>query len=99
MSVNIHLSLHINDLSSSEEADAVETALRTVLRDHSIEKEVMVGVFLSPHWVKVTSEDGPLSVRGFGQWSVAFERDVTEAVRAVAPSADIDLEWDYPDYD
>lgn len=47
----------------------------------------------------MTSEDGPLSVRRFAEWSVAFESDVTKAVRAVAPSADIDLEWDYPDYD
>ncbi|MEU3463435.1 hypothetical protein ABZ721_26265 [Streptomyces sp. NPDC006733] len=98
MSVNIDLSLHINDLASAEEADAVEAALEPVLREHSIEKEVSVSVYRSPHWVKVMTDGHPLSISGFARWSPAFERDVADAVRAVAPGADIDLEWGYPDY-
>ncbi|WP_434587468.1 hypothetical protein [Streptomyces sp. A5-4] len=99
MSVNIHMSLHIENLSSLDEANAVETAVEKVLRDHSIEHEVRIFVFLDPLWVKVATDEWPVSVRGFGAWSAMFEHDVTHAVRAVAPAAAFDLEWGYPDND
>ncbi|MER5885258.1 hypothetical protein ABT160_15630 [Streptomyces sp. NPDC001941] len=98
MSVNIHLSLHIEKLASPDEADRVESALREVIEEHGIESWVVIGVFhTDPPWVKVSSENGAIIVSGFAQWSTAFERDVETAVRAVAPAAHIDLEWDYPD--
>ncbi|WP_280411645.1 hypothetical protein [Nocardia asiatica] len=49
--------------------------------------------------MKASSENGPIIVRGFGEWSKIFERDVTDAIRGIAPEADIDLEWGYPDED
>lgn len=97
MSVNIHLSVYIEKLSSPDEADAVEVAVRKVLKDHGIDSWMYVGVFHNPPWVKVCSEHGPIIIRGFGEWSKSFERDITEAIRGVAPDANIDLEWGYPD--
>lgn len=100
MSVNIHLSLHIKKLTSPDEADRVGLAVEEVVKDHGIESWMMVSVFHSdPPWVSASSEHGPIIVRGFGAWSRTFERDVTEAVRGVAPAAYIDLEWGYPDED
>lgn len=97
MSVNIHLSLHIEKLSSPDEADAVEVVMEKILKDHGIESWMMVSVFHSPPWVKVSSEDGPIIVRRFAEWSGTFEQDVTQAVRGIAPAALIDFEWGYPD--
>lgn len=45
----------------------------------------------------VCSEHGPIIIRGFGERRPVFERDFTAAVRRIAPAADIDLEWGYPD--
>ncbi|MEU8899298.1 hypothetical protein [Nocardia sp. NPDC048505] len=97
MSVNIDLSIHIEQLSSPDEADAVEVAVQEVLKEHRIDSWMYVGVFHNPPWVKVSSEHGPIIVRGFGEWSTTFERDITAAIRGVAPEAHIDLEWGYPD--
>ncbi|MGW0637660.1 hypothetical protein [Nocardia salmonicida] len=97
MSVNVHLSLYIEKLSFPDEADAVEVAVQKVLEDHGIDSRMYVGVFHNPPWVKVCTEHGPIIIRGFAEWSKTFERDVTEAILGVAPEANIDLEWGYPD--
>lgn len=99
MSVNIHLSLYVERLSSPAEADIVEVAVEKVLKDHGIDSWMRVAVFHNPPWVKASSEDGPIIVRGFSEWSKIFERDVRDAIGGVAPEADIDLEWGYPDED
>ncbi|MGW0247438.1 hypothetical protein ACWDYH_12445 [Nocardia goodfellowii] len=99
MSVNIHLSMYIEQLASPEEADAVEVVVSKVLREHGIESWMHIGVFHDPPWVKACSENGPIVIRGFGEWSKTFERDITRAIRGVAPEAHIDLEWGYPDED
>ncbi|MFF2555269.1 hypothetical protein ACFVUS_29990 [Nocardia sp. NPDC058058] len=97
MSVNVHLSLYIEKLTSPAEADAVEAAVQQVLEDHGIHSWMYVGAFHNPPWVKVSSEHGPIIIRGFGEWQPVFERDLTTAIRDIAPDADIDLEWGYPD--
>ncbi|MEU0545594.1 hypothetical protein ABZ319_37545 [Nocardia sp. NPDC005978] len=97
MSVNIHLSVYIEKLASPDEADAVEAAVQRVLEEHGIESWMYVGAFHNPPWVKVCTEHGPMIIRGFAEWSPGFERDFTGAVRAIAPAADIDLEWGFPD--
>ncbi|MFD3919959.1 hypothetical protein [Streptomyces sp. NPDC058595] len=97
MSVNIHLALRVDKLESLQQAATVRAALAEVLREHSIDRDVQLRKFREPISVKVTTGRWPLSVRGFGVWSAAFERDVTAAVHGVAPSAAIDLEWGYPD--
>lgn len=97
MSVNVHLYLYVEELVSTASADAVETALWDVLKNHGIDSWMQVGVFHTPPWVKASSEHGPIIVRGFGAWSTAFERDVTAAVRAIAPDAAITVDWDHPD--
>ncbi|MFD9867051.1 hypothetical protein ACFXI8_25195 [Streptomyces niveus] len=99
MSVNIHLSLRVDELESLAQAETVKSALAEVLREHSIDRDVRLRKFREPISVKVTTGRWPLSVRGFGVWSTAFERDVTEAVHGVVPSAAIDVEWGYPDED
>ncbi|WP_381798298.1 hypothetical protein [Streptomyces niveus] len=99
MSVNIHLALCVDKLESIEQAETVKSALAEVLREHSIDRDVRLRKFREPISVKVTTGRWPLSVRGFGAWSTAFERDVTEAVHGVVPSAAIDVEWGYPDED
>ncbi|MGW0637218.1 hypothetical protein [Nocardia salmonicida] len=43
------------------------------------------------------TEHGPIIIRGFAEWNKTFERDVTEAILGVAPEANIDVEWGYPD--
>ncbi|MBF6208284.1 hypothetical protein IU483_30030 [Streptomyces gardneri] len=97
MSVNIHLSLYVEKLSSPAQADTIEMALDKVLKEHGIDSWMLVSVFHNPPWVKASSENGPIIVRGFSEWSKTFERDVTDVVRGIAPEADIDLEWGYPD--
>ncbi|MBF6169226.1 hypothetical protein IU486_31485 [Streptomyces gardneri] len=97
MSVNIHLSLYVEKLSSPAQADTIEMALDKVLKEHRIDSWMLVSVFHNPPWVKASSENGPIIVRGFSEWSKTFERDVTDVVRGIAPEADIDLEWGYPD--
>ncbi|WP_329387396.1 hypothetical protein [Streptomyces sp. NBC_01716] len=99
MSVNIHLALRVGTLESLDEAEAVKGVLAAVLTEHGIQNEVQLRKFKEPISVKVTTGKWPLSVRGFGVWSTAFEKDVTEAVRSAAPSAVVDLDWGYPDYD
>lgn len=99
MSVNIHLSLYVEKLSSPAEADAIEVAVEKVLKKHGIDPWTVVSVFHNPPWVKASSENGPIIVRGFGEWSKIFERDVTNVIRDIAPGADIDLEWGSPDGD
>ncbi|MGK8503477.1 hypothetical protein [Nocardia asiatica] len=99
MSVNIHLSLYVEKLSSPAEADAIEVAVEKVSKEHGIDSWVQVRVFHNPPWVKASSENGPIIVRGFGEWSKIFERDIADAIRGIAPEADIDLEWGYPDQD
>lgn len=99
VSVNVHLSMYVEKLSSPAEADSVEAAVEQVLAEHEIDPWTVVGVFHDPPWVKISSENGPIIVRGFGEWSTNFERDITAAIRSVAPAAEIDLEWQYPDQD
>lgn len=90
-------SVYIEKLSRPDEADAVEVAVQQALVDHEIESWMYVGAFHNPPRVKVCSEHGPIIIRGFGEWRPVFERDFTAAVRRIAPAADIDLEWGYPD--
>lgn len=97
MSVNIHLYLDIEDLESADEADRVEVAVNSLLKDHGIESWMMVSVFHEQPRVSASSEHGAIIVRGFAEWSEQFERDAEKAIRAVAPDARIDLEWDFPD--
>lgn len=89
--------MYIEKLSTPAEADAVEAAVQQVLKDHGIESWMYVGAFHNPPWVKVASEHGPIIIRGFAEWSETFERDITGAIRDIAPGADIDLEWGFPD--
>ncbi|MFC8826187.1 hypothetical protein ACFT9I_12640 [Streptomyces sp. NPDC057137] len=72
-------------------------ALAKILQEQGIERETTLRKFREPLSVKVTTGKWPLSVRKFGAWSTAFERDVTEAVRGAAPTAAVGLEWGYPD--
>lgn len=97
MSVNIHFTLLVDKLESLDEAVAVRAALAKILREQGIERETTLRKFREPLSVKATTGKWPLSVRKFGEWSTAFEREVTEAVRGAAPTAGVDLEWDYPD--
>ncbi|MFF7446682.1 MULTISPECIES: hypothetical protein [unclassified Streptomyces] len=97
MSVNIHLYLDILNLASAEEADAVAVSVEEVLKDHGIESWMQVGVYHQPPKVLASSEHGPIIISGFGKWSERFEADATEAIRATAPDARIELEWGYPD--
>ncbi|MEV0778517.1 hypothetical protein ACIBLA_15625 [Streptomyces sp. NPDC050433] len=97
MSVNIHLALCVDKLDSLDQAVAVRAALAEVLREHGIANEVSLRKFREPISVKVTTGRWPLSVRGFGKWSTAFERDVTQAVHGAVPTAAIGVEWGYPD--
>lgn len=99
MSVNIHLTLRVDALASLDEAETVRAALAGVLREHGIEDQVTLRRFREPLSVKVTTGKWPLSVRGFGAWSTAFEKDVEGAVGAAAPSAATALDWGYPDDD
>ncbi|MET9555051.1 hypothetical protein [Streptomyces sp. NPDC006645] len=97
MSVNIHFTLRVDKLRSLDEAASVREALAKILREQGIEREVTLRKFREPISVKATTGKWPLSVRRFGDWSKAFEREVTEAVRGVAPSAAVGLDWGYPD--
>ena len=97
MSVNVHLYLYVEKLSSPAEADAVEAVVWETLKEHGIGSWMQVSTFHSPPWVKATSENGAIIVRGFAEWSKTFERDIKGEIRGVAPEAAISLEWDYPD--
>ncbi len=48
MSVNIHLSLYVEKLSSPAEADAIEVAVEQVSKEHGIDSWVQVSVFHNP---------------------------------------------------
>ncbi|WP_405617719.1 hypothetical protein OG292_27175 [Streptomyces sp. NBC_01511] len=97
MSVNIHLKLRVDTLESLGEAEAVKMALAEVLRKHRLGDELNLRKFREPISVKATTGKWPMIITGFGAWSAEFERDVTAAVRGVAPSAAVDLEWGFPD--
>jgi hypothetical protein len=97
MSVNIHLYLDVDRLESPDEADRVRTAVDLVMKDHGIESWMVVRVGHEPPSVTARSEPYAIIVRGFGEWSKRFERDITAAIHAVAPQARIALDWDFPD--
>ncbi len=99
MSVNVHLTLRVDNLESLTEAELVKTALAEVLRAHGLDGQVNLRKFREPISVKVTTGKWPVSVRGFGTWSDAFEKDAKAAVAGAAPAAAMDLEWGHPDDD
>jgi hypothetical protein len=99
MSVNIHLYLDVDGLESPEEADRVGTEMNLLMEDHGIESWMVVSVRHDPPSVTARSEPAAIIVRGFGEWSERFERDVKRSIHAIAPRARIGLEWGYPDLD
>ncbi|GAA2143511.1 hypothetical protein [Glycomyces algeriensis] len=97
MSVNVHLYLDVNGLESPAEADRLGTVVNLVLKEHGIDSWMRVSVVHDPPSIAARSEPHPIIVRGFGEWSKQFERDVETEIHALAPQARIDLDWGYPD--
>ncbi|SDL79216.1 hypothetical protein SAMN05216298_0036 [Glycomyces sambucus] len=97
MSVNIDLYLDVKNLESPDEADRVKTAVDSVMKDHGIESWMVVRVVHDSPSVTARSEPYPIIISGFGRWSPRFERDIDQAIHAIAPSARIALDWGFPD--
>ena len=90
VSINVNLFLTVTGAGGPEIVDTIEG----VLRKHAVDGDV----YLSDTGDRVVGETPfPLIITGFGQWSEAFEADLTAAVAAVAPAAEVELAWDFPD--
>jgi hypothetical protein len=97
MSVNVHLYLNVDGLESPDEADRIGKAVNLVLKEHGIDSWMVVRVLPDPPSLSARSEPHAIIVRGFGEWSKRFERDVETEIHGIAPQARIDLDWGYPD--
>jgi hypothetical protein len=90
VSVNVNLSFSVTDAGGPEVIEVVEG----VLRKHSVDGDVR----LTYADDRLTGDTPyPLIISRFYAWHEEFEADLTAAVTAVAPSAHVELAWDFPD--
>ncbi|MEV6999900.1 hypothetical protein AB0N62_19710 [Streptomyces sp. NPDC093982] len=98
MSICVGLTLDVSGLREGEEAARVAEALNTFLTKHDLERDVTVGEGASAGQVSAWSEY-PIIVTRFGSWADKIEQGAQDAVRAVAPAAQVDLRWSFEDED
>jgi hypothetical protein len=68
------------------------------LHEHDLDRDVVVSEDASAGRVFAGS-DYPIIVTGFGRWADKIEQGFHDAVRAVAPAAQVDFRWSFEDED
>ncbi|MGW0390994.1 hypothetical protein ACWDYJ_08830 [Streptomyces sp. NPDC003042] len=98
MSVNIEFSLTVTGLRDDDEAHEVLHTLVEVMHDERIHDQVNLGIAWEDGQPFVAGETGfPLSISRFHLWQPEFEGMVVYAVKEVARTANVALDWGYPD--
>ncbi|MER5863432.1 hypothetical protein [Kitasatospora sp. NPDC002040] len=98
MSVNIDLHFTVSQLADSAQAEAVAVSIGDLLRDEGFEGQIGYGAVCDNGVHYVSGETKfPISISGFGRWQPYFETSFASAVAEVAPAAETDIEWGYPD--
>ncbi|MEU7034287.1 hypothetical protein ABZ958_11460 [Streptomyces sp. NPDC046237] len=98
MSISVGLTLDVTGLQSGEETARVTEALAAFLQKHDLEEDVTLGKGESEGDVSAWSEY-PIIVTRFGAWADKIEQNAHDTIRAVAPTAKIDLRWSFEDDD
>jgi hypothetical protein len=99
MSVNLELNLTISGLADQAQADRLLEAMNTLLREYGVDGDLML-------WVEQGASTGPSIVGGTPypliisrsyEWRPAFEAAVEGLVEKVAPPAEVEFAWSWPD--
>jgi hypothetical protein len=98
MSVDVNLSLTVDNVKSLEQVEEVKAAIRTVLVAEGIENDVGLGwPERGDHYVVLARTPEPLIISGSYTWCPKVEERFREAVGAVAPDTEITITWSYPE--
>ncbi|WP_327733188.1 hypothetical protein OG749_04255 [Streptomyces nojiriensis] len=99
MSVNIDLAFTVTRVADEPQAWAIVRALQELMYEEDIANQVTIGVAVDDagaHFVSGDS-DFPLGISRFYLWQPHFEGVFAAAVAAVAPGAEPEIRWGYPD--
>ncbi|MGW3012060.1 hypothetical protein ACWC9R_24990 [Streptomyces sp. NPDC001219] len=98
MSISVGLSLSVSGLQPGEETARVAEALAAFLTKHDLEDDVAVSQD-APAGQVFAETDYPIIVTRFGPWSDTIEQGSQDTVHALAPTAQVDLRWEFEDED